>query len=104
MDSPTGSRASVAASSRLSSAERSSDLIRRSSVSSCAQSGFKVLLGPLNGDFDADVDDDTEIVLDSDQTLLVEAGRPLLGTWQKIFLAEWDGPRTRTIAWRILTE
>jgi secondary thiamine-phosphate synthase enzyme len=31
-------------------------------------------------------------------TLLIEGGAPLLGTWQKIFLAEWDGPRTRSIA------
>jgi secondary thiamine-phosphate synthase enzyme len=30
-------------------------------------------------------------------TLPVERGRLLLGTWQHIFLAEWDGPRTRTI-------
>lgn len=37
------------------------------------------------------------------QTLLVEDGRPLLGTWQRIFLAEWDGPRTRTIAYRIIS-
>jgi secondary thiamine-phosphate synthase enzyme len=31
-------------------------------------------------------------------TLIVEQGRPLLGTWQRIFLCEWDGPRTRDIA------
>jgi secondary thiamine-phosphate synthase enzyme len=34
-------------------------------------------------------------------TLLVEAGQPLLGRWQRIFLCEWDGPRTRTIAWSV---
>jgi len=34
-------------------------------------------------------------------TLLVEKGKPLLGTWQGIFLAEWDGPRTRRVAMRI---
>ena len=38
------------------------------------------------------------------ETLLVEEGRPLLGTWQKIFLAEWDGPRTRTVAYRVLED
>lgn len=32
------------------------------------------------------------------ETLLVEDGRLVLGTWQRVFLAEWDGPRTRTIA------
>lgn len=31
-------------------------------------------------------------------TLLVQDGKPLLGRWQGIFLAEWDGPRTRRVA------
>jgi secondary thiamine-phosphate synthase enzyme len=31
-------------------------------------------------------------------TLLVEGGDLLLGTWQHLFLAEWDGPRTRQVA------
>jgi len=31
-------------------------------------------------------------------TLLVEDGDLLLGTWQRVFLAEWDGPRTREVA------
>jgi secondary thiamine-phosphate synthase enzyme len=35
-------------------------------------------------------------------TLIVEDGEPLLGTWQRIFLAEWDGPRTRAIAITII--
>lgn len=30
-------------------------------------------------------------------TLLIEGGRLLLGQWQGIYLAEFDGPRTRTI-------
>jgi secondary thiamine-phosphate synthase enzyme len=34
-------------------------------------------------------------------TLLVRGGAVLLGTWQGIFLAEWDGPRSRRIALRI---
>jgi secondary thiamine-phosphate synthase enzyme len=33
----------------------------------------------------------------SSQTLLVEDGRLVLGTWQGIFLAEFDGPRRRRI-------
>ena len=36
------------------------------------------------------------------QTLLIEDGRIVLGTWQKVFLTEWDGPRTRQIAFRII--
>ncbi len=35
-------------------------------------------------------------------TLIVEDGAPLLGTWQHIFLAEWDGPRTREVAVQVL--
>lgn len=31
------------------------------------------------------------------QTLLVRDGEPDLGRWQGIFLAEFDGPRTRTV-------
>jgi secondary thiamine-phosphate synthase enzyme len=30
--------------------------------------------------------------------LLISDGRLVLGTWQHVFLAEWDGPRTRTIS------
>ena len=36
------------------------------------------------------------------QTLLIEDGQLLLGTWQKVFLAEWDGPRTRSVAYRVV--
>ncbi len=35
-------------------------------------------------------------------TLLVEGGDLMLGTWQRVFLAEWDGPRTRRIGVRFL--
>ena len=30
-------------------------------------------------------------------TLLVEDGAPVLGTWQGVFLCEFDGPRRRTV-------
>jgi len=30
-------------------------------------------------------------------TVIVEAGRPVLGTWQSIFFCEFDGPRRRTV-------
>ncbi|MFP5259367.1 MAG: YjbQ family protein, partial [Acidobacteriota bacterium] len=29
--------------------------------------------------------------------LIVAGGRIQLGTWQGVFLCEWDGPRTRKI-------
>jgi secondary thiamine-phosphate synthase enzyme len=35
------------------------------------------------------------------ETLLIEGGRLLLGTWQAIFFCEFDGPRTRKVAVRI---
>lgn len=31
-------------------------------------------------------------------TLLVQGGELVLGTWQGVFLAEWDGPRVRRVA------
>lgn len=31
------------------------------------------------------------------ETLIVEDGRPVLGTWQGIYLCEFDGPRTRNV-------
>jgi secondary thiamine-phosphate synthase enzyme len=31
-------------------------------------------------------------------SLIVSAGRPVLGRWQGVFLCEFDGPRTRRIA------
>jgi len=33
--------------------------------------------------------------------VIVENGRLCLGTWQKIFFCEFDGPRTRKVLWRI---
>ena len=29
--------------------------------------------------------------------VVVQAGKPVLGTWEKIFLLEFDGPRTRKV-------
>ena len=30
-------------------------------------------------------------------TLIVDGGRPVLGTWQGVYFCEFDGPRTRTV-------
>ncbi len=35
-------------------------------------------------------------------TILVEQGRLRLGTWQRVFFCEFDGPRDRRIWWSIL--
>ncbi|PLX47491.1 MAG: hypothetical protein C0613_13800 [Desulfobulbaceae bacterium] len=37
------------------------------------------------------------------ETIFVEQGRLLLGTWQKIYFCEFDGPRTRKVHVRIGT-
>jgi secondary thiamine-phosphate synthase enzyme len=38
----------------------------------------------------------------SSVTVFVEDGRLQLGTWQKIFFCEFDGPRNRQLLWRCL--
>ena len=37
----------------------------------------------------------------SSVTIFIENGRLQLGTWQKIFFCEFDGPRSRKVFWRI---
>jgi secondary thiamine-phosphate synthase enzyme len=37
------------------------------------------------------------VMLSTSINIPVAAGRPALGRWQGIMLAEWDGPRERTI-------
>jgi len=37
-------------------------------------------------------------------TIHIENGSLLLGTWQKIFFCEFDGPRKRSLHWKILAE
>ncbi len=36
-------------------------------------------------------------IVGSSVTVIIERGRLLLGTWQKIFFCEFDGPRTRKV-------
>ena len=38
------------------------------------------------------------------ETLLVRGGRPVLGSWQGVYLAEFDGPRRRRVLLRIMGE
>jgi secondary thiamine-phosphate synthase enzyme len=38
------------------------------------------------------------------ETLLVRGGRPVLGSWQGVYLAEFDGPRRRRVLLRITGE
>ncbi|MBU0482112.1 MAG: secondary thiamine-phosphate synthase enzyme YjbQ [Proteobacteria bacterium] len=41
-------------------------------------------------------------LMGSSVMVIIEKGKPVLGTWQKIFFCEFDGPRTRKIFWKIL--
>lgn len=38
----------------------------------------------------------------SSVTVFVERGRLQLGTWQRLFFCEFDGPRTRHLRWKLL--
>jgi len=40
----------------------------------------------------------------SSVTVLIEGGRIRLGTWQRIFFCEFDGPRSRKVWWQLLEE
>lgn len=46
----------------------------------------------LEGNSDAHV---KASLIGPSETLIVEGGKPVLGTWQKIFFCEFDGPRKR---------
>ncbi|HOK07694.1 MAG TPA: secondary thiamine-phosphate synthase enzyme YjbQ [Syntrophales bacterium] len=35
------------------------------------------------------------------EIVIVEEGRPVLGTWQSVFFCEFDGPRTRRVCVKI---
>jgi len=43
-------------------------------------------------------------LLGSSATLIVSGGRLLLGTWQAVWLNEFDGPRTRKVHVRVMGE
>ena len=40
-------------------------------------------------------------MMGSSVTIMIENGQLVLGTWQKIFFCEFDGPRTRKVLWNI---
>lgn len=41
-------------------------------------------------------------LMGSSVTIFVENNRLVLGTWQKIFFCEFDGPRSRKVRWQLL--
>jgi secondary thiamine-phosphate synthase enzyme len=42
------------------------------------------------------------VIVGSSQVILVEGGRLALGTWQGVFLCEFDGPRERKVWVRVV--
>jgi len=59
---------------------------------------LKQLVPPHDGYRHAEGNSDSHIkasIMGSSVTVLVEGGRPVMGTWQKIFYCEFDGPRSR---------
>ena len=40
----------------------------------------------------------------SSATVIVRGGDLLLGTWQGVFLCEFDGPRTRTVHLKLIAD
>ena len=44
------------------------------------------------------------ILVGTHQIVMIENGKLLLGTWQGIFFAEFDGPRTRKVVIKIVSD
>jgi len=40
----------------------------------------------------------------SSETLIIDNGRLVLGTWQSVYFAEYDGPRTRKVHIKIMED
>ncbi|NPU83129.1 MAG: YjbQ family protein [Syntrophaceae bacterium] len=38
------------------------------------------------------------------ETLIIEGGRLVLGTWQSVFFCEFDGPRTRNVMVKLVSD
>lgn len=41
-------------------------------------------------------------VVGASETLIIEDGSPIFGTWQSVYFAEFDGPRNRTVYIKII--
>ena len=41
-------------------------------------------------------------VIGASETLIIKAEQPVLGTWQSVYFAEFDGPRTRDVFIKII--
>ncbi|HOW50482.1 MAG TPA: secondary thiamine-phosphate synthase enzyme YjbQ [bacterium] len=70
--------------------------------------GFMAKLIPHESDFrHAEGNSDAHVkssLFGPSITLIVEDGAPALGTWQAVYLVDWDGPRTRQYAVKVLAD
>jgi secondary thiamine-phosphate synthase enzyme len=61
---------------------------------------------PFNGQYShAEGNSDAHIkasITGSSVTVIIESGSLILGTWQGIFLAEYDGPRKRSVLIKVI--
>jgi secondary thiamine-phosphate synthase enzyme len=55
----------------------------------------------LEGNADAHI---KTTLVGSNETVIIKNSRLKLGSWQGIFLCEFDGPRTRTVILKIITD
>jgi secondary thiamine-phosphate synthase enzyme len=44
------------------------------------------------------------VLTGTSQTIIIDKGKPLIGTWQSIFFCEFDGPRHRSIIIKIIED
>jgi secondary thiamine-phosphate synthase enzyme len=42
------------------------------------------------------------VLTGTSQTIIIDGGKPLLGTWQSIFFCEYDGPRSRRVIVKVM--
>jgi len=62
---------------------------------------FDAAFDHLEGNSDAHV---KSSLVGVSETLLIENGRLLLGTWQAVYFCEFDGPRSRKVAVKIVAD
>lgn len=66
------------------------DIMKKLSELAPRDAGYRHLEGNSDGHIRASI-------IGSSVTVLVENGRLVLGTWQKIFFCEFDGPKSRRV-------
>ena len=43
-------------------------------------------------------------LIGASETLIIQDGHPILGTWQSVYFSEFDGPRNRTVYLKIIAD